>query len=113
MGDGFPYAVASDEAVRAGAWTTDLGAGLGGLPEWLPNWDVSQTLDVLRSVEVDTDQIASDTGLAPDAQLALTVTFASAFDDLGTRVELDRPGATAAFELRVRVPGRHSRERSF
>jgi hypothetical protein len=106
MGDGYPYSLASDEAVRAGAWTIDLGAGRGAVPEWLENWDLSQELEVERQIEVATDRVLADTGLDRDAKLALTVTFESAFDDGVTRLPLAATGGVQHVGLQASVAGR-------
>lgn len=104
MGDGFPYLVATDDAVRAGAWTCDLGHGRSSLPDWLPAWDVSRRLSVGRQVKVDLAMVREQTGLV-DAVLAVSVTFRSSFDDLFELVQLSSTARCECLNLQITLDG--------
>src|SRR5687768_10380280 len=77
MPDGFPYRLASDESVAAGAWATDLGAGLQPVPEYLPAWDLTSELRLQRTIDIDMGRLREETRLGSEAQLALSITFST------------------------------------
>jgi hypothetical protein len=64
MPDALPYLVPSEDAIRAGAWTTEIGGSTSGLPEWLPYWDISQVLRAARELEIDLDRVYLESGLS-------------------------------------------------
>jgi hypothetical protein len=105
VGEAFPYLAASDEAVRAGAWTADLGGGQGGLPEWIADWELSRRLDVRRRIEVDPEVLRRDTGLDEKARFNFAVTFESAFDDAAVVVPFGAAGETASVEVAAQLDG--------
>ena len=106
MPDAFPYPTASDEAVRAGAWTTSIDGVSGPLPQLLPDWDLASTLTASRELEIDLDRVYRDSGLDPDTPLALSVLFTSEFEDT-TQVEvLDASAGTVATTLDADIAGR-------
>src|SRR4051794_22115479 len=99
MGEAFPYPSASDDAIRAGAWTADLGSSQGGLPEWLPDWDLSRQVEVRRRIEVDRAMLRRDTGVDDSASFAFAITFDSTFDDVAHVVPLDTSDEVASVDL--------------
>ena len=108
MPDGFPYILASEAAVAAGAWATDLGGGRQPVPEFLPAWDLSSTLDLERSIDIDLPRLRADTGVSSAAKLALTVAFSTERLD-GCLTRLDLPNAsedTVPVLVDVSLPGR-------
>ena len=106
MAEALPYLVATDETVRAGAWRTDLGRGAVGLPDWLPEWDLAQTLLTRRSVEIDLLKFWEETRLARGTPVTVAVTWQSCYDDLAAEVPVPLDASPAAqLELAVELPG--------
>ena len=51
------------------------------LPDWIAAWDMSQTLRVRREIEIDLDRVLSQTRLGEDTRLAVSVVYASEFEE--------------------------------
>lgn len=105
MGDAPPYLVPSEEAVRAGAWTTEIEGSTSGLPDWLPHWDVSQTLRAGRELEIDLDRVYEESRLPNECRLGLSVVFTSDIEDEACGVTFEERG-TVHPQLEVEIPGR-------
>jgi hypothetical protein len=105
MADALPYLVPAEDAVRAGAWTTEIQGSTSGLPEWLPYWDMSQVLRAGRELEIDVDRVYQESRLPRACRLGLAVLFISDLEDKACDVILDEPASTANHRLEVEIPG--------
>jgi hypothetical protein len=105
MADALPYFVPSEDAIRPGAWTTEIRGSTTGLPEWLPYWDMSQVLHAGRELEIDVDRVYRETRLPRACRLGLSVAFISDLEDNACDVTLDGSGGTAHPRLEVEIPG--------
>ncbi len=106
MPDGFPYVVASDEAVSAGAWFTDLGGGRQPIPEYLPAWDLTSSLSVERMVDVDLPRLRAQTGIDENAGLAVSVAYSTErLDGCLTRIELSGAEGVVPVSIEVTLSG--------
>ena len=105
MPDSFPYPTVAPDAVRDGAWTIADADGSAALPEWLPDWDLSQRLTASRRLEVDLDRVYAETHIDADAGLAISVVYGSDFEDIVEIIDIDEQGGTFSAQLTVDLPG--------
>jgi hypothetical protein len=105
LGDAFPYVMAPAAAVRGGAWTTDVAGATCALPEWLPYWDLSQSLRLARRLEIDMDDVYRETGVPISCRLGVSVVFASEFEGEAYGVTFELGGGTVSADVRVEIPG--------
>lgn len=103
MTDARPYRTPV-ESIRPGPWTISTDGADLPLPEWIPSWDVSQTLTATRRISLDVARLRIESQLAPEARLALSVTCVSEFEIPTAYRELkDESGDDVT--LAVEVPG--------
>jgi hypothetical protein len=105
MGDARPYIEASSEAVRAGGWRLVTDENEEPLPEWIPSWDMSQTLSLRRQIDIDIDRVFAETRLPPDSQLAVSVSYTSEFEDEACWLTIDETGGVVPLELDIELDG--------
>jgi hypothetical protein len=79
--------------------------GEQALPEWLPYWDVSQALTVSRQLEIDLTRVRSESNLAHDVSLRLSVVFASDFESDLWSATFNEPGGQLPVHLDVELDG--------
>lgn len=103
MTDARPYRT-PEASVRPGHWTLTQGDSVSPLPEWMPAWDMSQTLTASRQLVVDLRELRSESLLPPAVPIALSVTCVSDFE-IPTAYQVLRDGADDDVTLRVEVPG--------
>jgi hypothetical protein len=106
MADAPPYPVPSEEAVRAGAWTTEIDGSTSGLPDWLPHWDVSQTLRAGRDLEIDLDRVYEESRLPDECRLGLSFVFTSELEDEACGITFEEARGTVHPRLEIEIPGR-------
>ncbi|WP_329187872.1 hypothetical protein [Streptomyces sp. NBC_01428] len=77
------------------------------MPDALPDWDYRMDLQLRRTVRVDLDRARSETGLAGDAPLMLSVVWTATGSNLGGPAQHVRLAAdgTVAVELNTRLSG--------
>jgi hypothetical protein len=106
VGDAAPYITPSDDVVRAGAWTTAHDDDtVTALPAWLPHWDISHELKLGRVLEIDLDALYEQTRIPPATRLAISVVFASEFEDDVFSDQLEVTTGTANREIEIEIPG--------
>jgi hypothetical protein len=105
MGEARPYFEPTPEAVRGGAWTAEFGGEERVLGDWLPYWDVSQTLRVKRQLEIDLSRVYAEARLPSDAQLALSVVFSSEFEDEACRITFAESEGVVPVDLEFDLEG--------
>lgn len=105
MADALPYLVPSEEAVRAGAWTVRMDSGKSGLPEWLPYWDMSQTLQATRELEINLDRVYSESHLPETCRLGLSVVYTSDLEDKAHVTTFDETHGTIHPQVDIEIPG--------
>jgi hypothetical protein len=106
VADAPPYLVPSEEAVRAGAWTTEIDGSTSGLPDWLPHWDLSQTLRARRDLQIDLDRVYEESRLIDECRLGLSVVFMSELEDEACGIAFEERRGTVHPRLEVEIPGR-------
>ena len=75
MPDALPYRSASDNSVRAGAWTLVTDGDAHPMPVWLEVWDYAMPIEARREIEIDGELLTAETALAPDTQVAVGVNW--------------------------------------
>ncbi|GJF03420.1 hypothetical protein [Pseudonocardia sp. D17] len=85
MSRAFPFIRPPGDVVVAGPWSRAAADGTEELPRELPEWDYDTVLSVRRPVQVDGLRARQLSGLAEDAELDLTVRWASSSSALRGR----------------------------
>jgi hypothetical protein len=75
MPEALPYRGASDDHVRAGAWTVVVDGEPKPMPSWLEEWDYAMPISARRQVELDCQGIRDESGLDESTAIGLVVTW--------------------------------------
>ncbi|MFG3657290.1 hypothetical protein [Streptomyces sp. NPDC047706] len=77
-----PYRAPAQNVVAVEAWQLVVEDGAVLLPEALPDWDYQMDLQLRRTVRVDLDRARQESGLPPDAVLALSTVWTATGSNL-------------------------------
>ncbi|MET7940438.1 hypothetical protein [Streptomyces sp. NPDC005302] len=102
-----PYRIPREDVIAAESWLLVTEDGDIPMPEALPDWDYQMDLHLRRTVRVDLDRARSETGLASDTPLMLSVVWTATGSNLGGPAQHIRltAGGTNSVELNARVSG--------
>lgn len=103
-----PYRVPPESAVTAAGWRLVLGEDEIPLPEALPDWDYQMDLHLRRRVSVDLTGVRTQSGLADDTPLMLSVVWRSSGSNLSgpaRHARLRVAGGTEDVNLDFRLRG--------
>ncbi|MCO1655305.1 hypothetical protein [Pseudonocardia humida] len=107
MSRAYPFRRPPDDVVTAGPWLRVDAGDTGELPSDLPDWDYETVLPLRRPISIDGLRARRECGLRDDAQLVLSVIWASSSSSLRGRAwQFPVPPADAAeYRIAFDLPG--------
>ena len=98
-----PYRVPAPDTINAERWNLITDDGELPLPESLPDWDYQMDLRLRRAVRIDVDRVRAQTGLPPEARLALSAVWNATGSNLSGPAQHVHLAGTGTVEVTLDV----------
>lgn len=103
MSRAFPFLRPPNDVMKAGPWSRTTIDGTEEFPQELPDWNYDTVLSICRPVHIDGLRARRLSGLTDDAEIDLTVRWASSSSALRGRAWRTAVPARDGVELRIEV----------